>query len=72
MANSIFSGMPSGGNGGLNIINFLSEFNKFKKSITGKDPNAMLNELMNTGRVSKEQYEQAKALAQKISMMIGK
>lgn len=48
-----------------NSTSLMSQFNKFvsdfKKS--GQDPNAVLNQLLNSGKVSKEQFERAKMLA---------
>ena len=47
-----------------NPISVLQQFNQFKQSMAGKDPEAMVNELLRTGKMSPEQYEQLKQQAQ--------
>ena len=47
-----------------NPISMLQQFNQFKKNMAGKDPEAMVNELLRTGKMSPEQYEQLKQQAQ--------
>lgn len=48
-----------------NSTSLMSQFNKFvsdfKKS--GQDPNTVLNQLLSSGKVSKDQLERAKLLA---------
>lgn len=48
-----------------NSTSLLSQFNKFcdefKKS--GQDPNVVLNQLLSSGKVTKDQLEKAKMLA---------
>lgn len=58
---SIFSN-SNGFNGGNNT-NLLRQFAEFKKSIQGRDPNAMLQELLNSGRFTQEDVEKARELA---------
>lgn len=36
----------------------ISQFNQFKKSIQGQDPKAMVMSLLNSGKMSREQFEQ--------------
>lgn len=57
---SIFSN-SNGYNGNNNDL--LRQFAEFKKSIQGKDPNAMLQQLLNSGRFSQEDVEKARKLA---------
>lgn len=49
-----------------------SQFKKFKQEIlsSGKNPNEMLNELVSSGKVSKQQLEKAKQLANLYSYLI--
>ena len=58
---SIFSN-SNGFNSGNNA-NLLRQFAEFKKSIKGRDPNAMLQELLNSGRFTQEDVEKARELA---------
>ncbi len=57
---SIFSN-SNGYNGNNNDL--LRQFAEFKKSIQGKDPNAMLQQLLNSGRFTQEDVEKARKLA---------
>lgn len=58
MASSIF------GNMNQNPLTMLQQFNEFKNSLRGKDPNAMLNQMIQSGQVTQEQLEQAKKMAE--------
>lgn len=49
-------------------MGMLEEFNKFKASMQGKDPQAMVQELIRTGRMSQQQFNQ---LAQMASQLQG-
>ena len=48
-----------------NSDSLLSQFNKFCDEFkrSGQDPNVVLNQLLSSGRVTKEQLERAKMLA---------
>lgn len=54
---SIFSNMNNPN------IQLLQQFAQFKKSIQGKDPNAMLNELLKSGRFTQADVDRARAMA---------
>jgi UDP-N-acetylmuramoylalanine-D-glutamate ligase len=69
MASSLFgnaaNAMRSQLNGQQNPLQMISQFAEFKKSMQGKDPQAMINQLISSGKMSQEQFnnlaEQAKA-----------
>ena len=73
MANPLFNNMfggrsnvPSpqiGGSSGFNINEFMSKFKEFQKSFSG-DPNKTLDELVSSGKITKEQVERATNMAQ--------
>lgn len=69
MASSILSKMHNKPNGGAGPVNnggdMLSQFQQFKKQIeaSGKDPQAMLNELLASGKVPPAMLNKAKTLA---------
>lgn len=49
----------------LNVMNqsqsnndMIEQFNQFKKSIQGQDPKALVMNLLNSGKMSREQFEQ--------------
>lgn len=39
-------------------MQMISEFQKFANSMQGKNPNQMIQELLKSGKMSKQQYEQ--------------
>ena len=51
-----------------NSANALQQFQKFKQQMAGKDPKAMIEELLRTGKMTQQQFDQlsqqAKQLAQ--------
>lgn len=51
--------------------NFMKNFGIFAENIkkSGKNPQSMIDELISSGKITKEQYEQAKKLA---SFILGK
>lgn len=63
MASSLFSnnnsGIPNGSNG-----NLLQRFAAFKKQMAGKDPEAIVKQMLADGRMSQEQFEKLKIQAQ--------
>ena len=73
MANPLFNNMfggrsnvPStqiGGSSVFNINEFMSKFREFQKSFKD-DPNKTLDELVSSGKVTKEQVERATNMAQ--------
>lgn len=41
----------------------LAEFKKFMNSMQGKDPQALIQEMLNNGKINQNQLEQAKQMA---------
>lgn len=50
--------------------NLINDFNNFRRSFTG-DPKAMINQLISSGKVSQEQYNNAVAMANQMKSMFG-
>ena len=48
----------------------LQRFAEFKQTMQGKDPEAMVNELLRSGKMSPQQYEQLKAQAQSFMSLL--
>lgn len=46
-----------------NPMQLISQFNQFKQSMQGKDAQAVLNNLIQSGQVSKAQVDQATQMA---------
>ena len=47
--------------------NMIQQFQSFMQQMKGKDPNAMLQELVSSGQVSQQQLDQAQRQAQQIA-----
>lgn len=55
-----------------NVLNgFMTQLNRLKQTFNG-DPNQKIQELLNTGKVSQAQYNQAVNMANRIQQMLGK
>lgn len=54
-----------------NPLTMIQQFNSFRQSMAGKDPEAMVNELLRTGKMSPQQFEQLKQQAQTFMQFLG-
>ena len=54
----------------MNNNNLLQRFMQFKQTFRG-DPQAQVQQLLNSGRVTQAQYNQAVQTAQQLSRMLG-
>lgn len=52
----------------INPMQFMQQLNQLKSK--GGDPNQMIQNMLNTGRVSQSQYNNAVRLAQQIQQML--
>ena len=48
-------------------MNFWQRFQQFRNGMQGKDPNAIIQEKMQSGEITQEQYNQARQQAQQIA-----
>ena len=55
--------------GGNRQPNMMQQFQSFMQQMRGKDPNAMIQELVSSGRVSQQQLDQAQKQAQQMQQM---
>ena len=55
--------------GGNRQPNMIRQFQQFMNQMRGKDPNAMIQELVSSGRVSQQQLDQAQKQAQQMQGM---
>ena len=62
MDNPFFQAM-----GGNRRPSMMQQFQNFMQSMQGKDPKAMLNDLVSSGRVSQEQLNAAQQQAQQLA-----
>ena len=51
----------------INPMQFMQQLNQLKSR--GGDPNQMIQQMLNSGRVSQSQYDQAVRMAQQIQQM---
>ena len=68
MNNPLMGGMPQMNPMG-NIQQIMQQFNQFKQTFQG-DPQQQLQQLLNSGRVSQSQYNQAYQLAQQFQKLM--
>ena len=54
-----------------NPMQMLAQFNQFRQQMAGKDPEAMVNELLRSGKMSQQQFEQLKQQAQSFMSLLG-
>lgn len=54
-----------------NQPNMMGEFQRFMQQMQGKDPNAEIQKLLQSGRVSQAQLNQAQQMASQMQGMLG-
>ena len=62
---------PSMPNGMQNLGSLLSQFNRFKQTFTG-DPKAQVEELLRSGQMTQEQFNQLSQTAQQFQQLLEK
>lgn len=65
MANPLFQALN-----GNQQPNMLQQFQNFMNQMQGKDPNAMIHDLVSSGRVSQAQLDQAQRQAQQMASVL--
>lgn len=55
--------------GGNRQPNMMQQFQSFMQQMKGKDPNAVINEMMQSGKITQEQYNQAQQQAKQMQGM---
>jgi vancomycin permeability regulator SanA len=67
MSNPLYTQMG----GGMPMNNIMQRFQQFQQMFKG-DPRQQVQNLLNSGRVSQSQYDQAVKMAQNLQRMMGK
>ena len=49
-----------------NMVNMLQRFNQFKQQFQNQDPEKMVQQLLDSGKMSQEQYKQFRDMANSI------
>lgn len=65
MSNPLFQAL-GGGRG-----NMMGQFQQFVQQMQGKDPNAEIAKLLQSGRITQQQLNQAQQMAQQMQGMLG-
>lgn len=72
MANPLFdkfNQQPVNQNPFGNMMNMLQQFNQFKSTFRG-DPKQKVQELLNSGQMSQQQFQQLSAMAEQLQKMM--
>ena len=69
MANQLFNMLNQTNGTPFGIPNFMNRFNQFKQSFQG-DPQQKVQELLNSGRMSQDQFNKLSQMANQIQSMI--
>lgn len=68
MANPLYNEINAVPNSMVNGQDFMSRLNLLKSSVS--DPNAMIQQMLNSGRITQEQYNSAVQQAQQIQQIL--
>ena len=68
MNNPLVGGVPQMPMG--NIQNIMQRFNQFKQTFQG-DPRQQVQQLLNSGKISQSEYNNAYQMAQQLQQMMG-
>lgn len=66
---SMFGGMNAMPNNGM--MNLLQQLNQFRQNFSG-DPRQQVQQLLNSGKVSQDQYNRAVQMANQLQRMMGR
>ena len=55
--------------GGGGRPNMMQQFQQFMQQMKGKDPNAVIQDMMQSGKITQDQYNQARQQAQQMQGM---
>ena len=66
MSNPLFQAL-----GGRQQPNMMEDFQRFMQQMQGKDPNQEIAKLLQSGRISQQQLNQAQQMAQQFQGMMG-
>lgn len=53
-----------------NPLRMIQQFAQFKRQMAGKNPQAIVQELLSSGKMSQQQFEQFKAQAQSLQSIL--
>ena len=53
------------------FVTFVENLKRFRQSMAGKNPDQIIQQMMNSGRLTQSQYEMARQQAARIQKMMG-
>lgn len=65
MSNPLFQAMGGGQN------NMMAQFQRFMQQMKGRNPHEEINKLLQSGKISQQQLNQAQQMAQQMQGMLG-
>lgn len=71
MGNPLFNALGGGMPQGNNPMQMMQQFQKFMQDMKGKNPQEEVNKLLQSGRVSQAQLNQAQQMATQFKTMLG-
>lgn len=69
MSNPLFNALGGGMPQGNNPMNMMQQFQKFMGEMKGKNPQEEVNRLLQSGKISQEQLNQAQQMAHQFQNM---
>ena len=70
MGNPLFNALGGGMPQGNNPMNMMQQFQKFMGEMKGKNPQEEVNKLLQSGKISQEQLNQAQQMAHQFRNML--
>ena len=71
MSSPLFKALGNQGTGGNSPMDLMSQFQKFRQEMQGKNPNEEINRLLQSGQISQQQLNQAQQMARQLMGMFG-
>lgn len=71
MSSPLFKALGNQGTGGNSPMDLMSQFQKFRQEMQGKNPNKEINRLLQSGKISQQQLNQAQQMARQLMGMFG-
>ena len=53
------------------LMDMLQKFDQFKRSMNGQDPQTVVQQLLNSGKMSREQFDQLSQMANQLQGLLG-
>lgn len=70
MGNPLFNALGGGMSQGNNPMNMMQQFRQFMDEMKGKNPEEEVNKLLQSGKISQEQLNQAQQMAQQFKSVL--